>query len=226
MTARYLTASELGRLVGVSRQAVADAKRKGLISPNREGLFDIMSVDLEQWIKKRPYQRVQAARKTAREASSPFPAEIVGSAKPSEEMEDTELDEMEELTPNARHRSARGSSKGDPSYAESERKLKAAQADFWSTRAAEKRGEYIPKPIVEAFFNKLYAIEQSQFLVRGDRMAANLVAIVRSATDNEAELAVNRALTEDAYKEQSYKKAELEKFLHSIKAELNEEATS
>ena len=233
MAARYVTASELGRLVGVSRQAVADAKRKEIISPNREGLFDIMDPEIEQWIHQRPIQRTTAARKKAREASSPSAPEVLervannppkttGARALAAAQDGAEIEEIEK--PNVRYRGERGSSGGDPSYASSERKLKAAQAEVWQCRAQERRGELLPKVLVEAFLNKLYAIDQSQWLCRGDRIAAQIVAIVHSASDDgSAELEVNRALTEDAYSEQRSKKRELENFLESIKSKLDDE---
>lgn len=218
MSTRYLTASELGRLVGVSRQAVAEARRKEIIKPNTEGLFDILDPDIEQWIAKRPYQRVQAVRKTARDAQG---AAAATSEDATDEKDLDELDALEERKASARYRSTRGSSKDDPSYAESERKLKAAQASYWEDRAAKARGDLISRDLVDAFLNKLWQIDQSHFITRGDRISASIVALVRSTTgDAEAEIAVNRVLTDDAYEEQRFKKGEIEKYLQIINGKL------
>jgi hypothetical protein len=214
MTARYLSGADLGRVIGVSRQAVGEAKRKGMIHTNAEGLFDLLDPDIDQWLKKLPFQRTAAAHKRDREAASPATAE-----NPPEivDLQDGELDR------NARNRSARGSTRDDPSFATSERKLKAAQASYWECRAKERRGDLLPKVLVETFLNKLYVIDQSMFLSRGDRMAADIVAMVHNASDDaSAELQVNKALMEDACSEQRSKKRQLEDFLESIKAKLGD----
>jgi hypothetical protein len=230
MPARYLTGAQLGRLVGVTRGAVADAKRKGTISPNREGLYDIMDTNIEQWIQKRPYQRTAAAHKRDREAtpepSSPAASSTVEStaespqSPPPSRAAAAQDGELEERKANARYRSSRGSTRGDPSYAESERKLKAYQAMYWETRAKEKRGDYIARHVVELFIQKLWSIDSSMFLTRGDRIADQLAAIARSASsDGEAALKINNELTKDAYREQASKKREMSDFLKQIKSE-------
>jgi hypothetical protein len=232
MSERYLTGAELGRLIGISRQAVAEAKRKGAIHTNAKGLFDLLDLDIEEWLKKLPFQRTAAAHKKDREAINPSAASvleratknppvtagartIVDAAKAAAR-EDAEL---EERKASARYRSSHGSTRGDPSYADSERKLKAAQADFWETRAKERRGEYIPRHVVELFIQKLWSIDSSQFLTRGDRIADQLAAMARSAeSDSKASLQINDALTRDAYQEQGAKKRDMTDFLKQIKS--------
>jgi hypothetical protein len=229
MSERYLSGADLGRLVGVSRQAVSDARRKGIIKTGPDGLFDILDQDVEQWLKKLPFQRRASAHKKDREALTPSASEVL--AKAAEDppatagaralVGDTRASALQdgELDPNARNRSARGSTRSDPSYAESERKLKAAQADFWDTRAKERRGEFISRAMVETFISKLWAIDTAQFLTRADRIGASLAAMARSAaSDDEATIEINDALTQDAYQEQRAKKREMNDFLKSIKS--------
>jgi len=210
---RRLTATELAHLVGVSRQAIADAKRRGALAPDAQGLYDITSSTVERFISKLPHQR-RAAQRKALHASERQDEKAPESAIASEPER-----------PRARNTEQLGG-ESEESYTSAERRLKIAQANLADARYREKIGTLIPRDLVSVFLNRLWQIDSSEFVTRGDRMADMLAAISRSADDDgTASLEINRLLTEDAYAEQRRKKEMLHKYLKSIKSGLDDTPT-
>lgn len=106
----------------------------------------------------------------------------------------------------------------EETYEEAQLREKIERADKLALENMEKRGELIKRSVVHTFISRLYAVDTTHFLTRGDRMAASIVGKVRSLPgDDEATIKVNDLLTEDAYKEQDHKKKLIRDFLRALK---------
>ena len=211
-----MTRAELSRLAGVSKPAVTQAIKRGLLFLTN-GEIDANHPKTKAYLSQASGRRIAATQE--KKARTPTKPSEPMTQKSAEKPRPSELSAPKTPEPKARseRRDKPKTSEGE-TFEEAQLREKIERADKLALENRQKRGELIQVSLVHSFLSRLYAIDTSQFLTRGDRIAATCAGAARAAaSDDEASVRVNDLLTSDAYTEQAFKKKLIQDFLKSQK---------
>lgn len=190
-----ISGSDLARLIGISRQAVSALTHQGKLpsTPGANGRpqYDETSLQIQEYITTSKAQRRRAVGARSPSASkkrppirAPAAAATVPASDPPPPSERGQAADQDEpfgaiLSPGGQRAlsSWRRDEEGGESFNAAERRKKIADADMAELKAAERRGELVPRSEVDQVFNQCWAVDASQLLTISQRIAADLAAI-------------------------------------------------
>ena len=206
-----MTRKELADLAGVTKGAITQAVDAGRIAVNPDGSIDESHPKTQSFLTAPKRQRRQAL-----EAKSPTTAPKPAKSKPIAPPPPKKPAEIQPTVPttapqNTRRKSAT-ESEGGESYNEAERRKMIAAADLGELKTKQLRGELVEREDVRRVFFQTQAIDASQILTLGQRIAADVSALF-AIDDPDKILAAQEIIDIEARSALAQAKALMEKWL-------------
>lgn len=241
--------SELARLAGVSNPAISKAIKERRIPTTPDGLIDADNAIIKKYIainreakgnnnaylngKKHKSDSVSAADKSDKQKTKPSDRSRSLNPKapkdaPPAEKKNGQLISTYSIQPRAIPKTHAGYTDLDAldSYDLDEAKLKA-QIKKLEVETKIKEGQYVDRSTVEAFIGAIWSIDSSEWTQLGNKVAADLVAIVHATPNtSDAEKRVTEHINKTVYASLSHVKSILNDWLgksHNINEDNEDE---
>ena len=182
-----MTRADLARAAGVTRGAITQAISSGRVVVSVDGTIDPEADSTRTYLATAKAQRRRGGALAPKEpvipppVPAPAPAATVPTPERPPPSEPAEIpDPFGALGPLGGQRllsSWKRDEEGGESFNAAERRKKIADADMAEIKAAERRGELVPRAEVDAAFNQCWTIDSSELLTIAQQLSPELGAI-------------------------------------------------
>jgi hypothetical protein len=207
---KLINASELSRQAGVSREAIRKAIKANTINYSKGKLIDLedeLTILYIQKIKNRKSGKksdIENARKPKKKKTKVESAKSVPADSEVVETEETKIATVNENEYVEKHKLQCDKLKEDIE------KIQIANA--------KARNDLIDKNFVVLIFNKIYSIDQNEFLQLKDVLTEK-ICNVAGINEPKLKLKIAELTNKELYKTQNHIKIEIDKFLDKLEAE-------